>query len=549
MKRLPERSNIDHLKKQAKELIRLYRSRDAEAIDRFRLALPAAAGRSEDEIASLKLGLHDAQSCVAREYGFASWTDLKSYVEAHSAGRSDQASRTLNWLKLVYSGHIHGSGNRASPRAAARILAENPVLTAADPYVACAAGNEDALRQATRSDPAWVDRPGGPLRLPPLVAVTHSTLLQVTESRERLHGCAQFLLAAGADPNQRIGDRWPPASVASPNDKYPLSALYGAVGVNHDLGLAKLLLESGADPNDGESLYHSVDDIACTRLLLENGARISGSNALFRALDFDNLPLLELLLQYGADANEKNYPLTYWGSPLLWAIKRRRSRAHVETLLKAGADPLVRTGDGISAHSFALQLGLGEVVTLLREYGAADPVSQEEEFIAACARGDETEAQRIRSERADLPGALPPARLRTLPDLAAEGADAPVRLMVELGWPIAIRGGDWTASSLNLAVFRGNAGLTRFLLEHGASWQEEHGYGDNVCGTLSWASCNEPVEGGDWAGCARALVEHGMPGALPDPEDPEWVLFEGRRKRFSDEVSEVLLEGNRPRTM
>jgi hypothetical protein len=310
MKRLPERSNIDHLKKQAKELIRLYRGRDAEAISRFRSALPVAAGQGDDAIASLKLGLHDAQSCVGREYGFASWTDLKSFVEANSASRNDQTACVLNWLKLVYSGHVHGSGNRASPRAAVRMLAENPALGAADPYVACAAGGEDALRQATRSDAGWVNRPGGPLMLPPLVAVTHSTLLQVTEFRERLHGCARFLLSVGADPNQRIGDRWPPASVTSPNDKYPLSALYGAVGVNHDVELAKLLLESGANPNDGESLYHAVDDIECVRLLLENGARISGSNALFRALDFDNLALLVLLLRHGADANERNQPLT-----------------------------------------------------------------------------------------------------------------------------------------------------------------------------------------------------------------------------------------------
>ena len=213
--------------------------------------------------------------------------------------------------------------------------------------------------------------------------------------------------------------------------------------------------------------------------------------------------------------------------------------------MNAGADPSAKTGDGISAHSFALQLGLGEVAALLAEHGAAEPVSQEELFIAACARGDETEARRIRLARADLPAALPPSQLRTLPDLAAEGAEVAVRLMVELGWPIAVRGGDWNATALNLAVFRGNAGLTRFLLEHGASWKEEHGHGDNVAGTLSWASCNEPIEGGDWVGCARALVEHGMPGALPDPEDAERVLLDGRRKRFSDEVSEVLLEGYR----
>jgi Ankyrin repeats (3 copies) len=545
MTNLPDRANLAHLKKQAKDLIRLYRDGNPEAITQFREALPAAAGLSDEEIAALRLRLHDAQSCVARSYGFASWADLRSYVEVQSTSRDDHAARVLHWLRLVYSGDVDGRGiDRANPRIAARVLAESPDVAAGDPYLACAIGDEDALRAATTADPAWANRPGGPLRLPPLVAVTHSSLCQVPEFRERLRRCARFLLSASADPNQRIGLRWPPASVNAPDDDHPLSALYGAAGKNHDLELTKILLEAGADPNDGESLYHSLETFTCTHLLLEHGARIAGNNALYRALDFGNLAALELLLERGADANEPlgSSPHTEWGSPLLWAIKRRRSPRHVAALLKAGANPSVSTQSGVSAYSLALQFGLGEVAELLRDNGGATPITEEEAFIAACARGDTAEAQRIRTRRPDLPGSLPQARLRLLPDLTAEGADEGARLMVKLGWPIAVRGGDWNASALNLAVFRGNAGLTRFLLEHGASWQEEHGHDDNVCGTLSWASRNEPIEDGDWAGCARALLEHGMPGATLDPENPERVLIAGRRMRFSDEVTEALLE-------
>jgi hypothetical protein len=93
MNKLPDRANLAYLKKQAKDLIRLYRDRDPEAIARFRHALPAAAGRSDEEIAALALRLHDAQSCVARSYGFASWADLRSYVEIQSASRDDHAAR------------------------------------------------------------------------------------------------------------------------------------------------------------------------------------------------------------------------------------------------------------------------------------------------------------------------------------------------------------------------------------------------------------------------------------------------------------------------
>ncbi|MDE5456099.1 hypothetical protein GWE18_25385 [Bradyrhizobium sp. CSA112] len=542
MNRSPDRLNLDHLKKQAKELIRLYRSRDPAAMARFRRALPAASGRSDEDIAALQLRLHDAQSCIAREHGLASWPDLKRYVEVQMAARDERRARILHWAQLIYSGDVSGVANRANPRVALRILADDTELVAGDPYLACAIGDESALRRATQADPAWINRAGGPLRLPPLFAVTHSSLLRVEEFRERLHRGAQLLIAAGADVNQHIHSRWPPGSLNEPDQRYPLSTLYGAAGSNHDPALTRLLLDAGADPNDGESLYHSLENPACTRLLLEHGAPIAGSNAIYRSIDLDDDTALKLLLEYGGDPNEpaRNAPLTDWGSPLTWAIYRRRPR-HVKALLDAGADPSATTPEGISPYRLALQFGLTDVAALLRAQTDAPDISDEERFVAACARGDEKEARAVALRRPDLPASLSPPQLRLLPDMAAAGADDIVRLMVRLGWPIAVRGGDWDASALNLAVFNGNAALTRFLLEHGAKWTEQHGHGDNACGTLGWASCNEPVEGGDWVGCARALLDHGMPHATAIADDPEWVLIAGKRKQFSDEITEELL--------
>ena len=67
MKKLPPKANLDHLKKQAKELLRLYRNGDATALARFVHHLPAAAHRTDREVTALQLRLHDAQSCIARE--------------------------------------------------------------------------------------------------------------------------------------------------------------------------------------------------------------------------------------------------------------------------------------------------------------------------------------------------------------------------------------------------------------------------------------------------------------------------------------------------
>ncbi|MGY4478043.1 hypothetical protein [Bradyrhizobium sp. USDA 3364] len=480
---------------------------------------------------------------MARDLGFASWPDLRRYVEAQLPPGKSKADRVRRWLQLVYAADVDGTTDRANPRVAVRMLTEDPGLVADDPYLACAVGDEEMVRRTATNDATWVNRPGGPLKLPPLVAVTHSGLLQIPEFRARLHRCARLLLQAGADPNQHISSRWPPGSLDAPDDSNPLSALYGAAGRNHDLELTRLLLEAGADPNDNESLYHSLEGFVTTGALLEHGARIANTNAMYKVLDDENVAALELLLRHGGNPNEpaRNAPLTDSGSPLMWAIRRRRSRTCIATLLDAGADPHITTPDGLSAYRYALQFGLTEVAELLRARTGDETLADDERFVAACSSGDAREARRIQAERPDLPALLSPQQLRLLPELAAAGGDDAVRLMVELGWPVAVRGADWDASALNHAVFRGNAALTRFLLEHGADWTEQHGFGDNASGSLSWASCNEPVSDGDWAGCAQALLDHGMPRAVPDRDDPEWVLLAGRRKLFSDEVRDVLL--------
>ncbi|HEX4164948.1 MAG TPA: hypothetical protein VHZ55_05685, partial [Bryobacteraceae bacterium] len=414
------------------------------------------------------------------------------------------------WLHDVY-GHQH---DRPRPILAARKLAERSDLGQGDLFLACAIGDESAIRRALADDPASVNSLAKNWRcpcckemldMPALVAVTHSGLLQVPEFRDRLERCARILLDAGADPNQAWSHQ--PSG-------YPLSALYGAAGKNHDPELTRMLLDAGANPNDNESLYHSAEspDLTCTRLLLEGGARVEGTNAVHHMLDRDELDGLKLLLAYVKDFNALTSTI---GNPLIWGIRRHRSRAHVEALLAAGADPHVKTSHGVPAYHFALQNGLPEVAEALAQAGAGlavgEALSIEDQFVAACARADETEARRILAERPNIFQSLSDSQLRQLPQLMEGRATDAVKLMIKLGWPIAVSGGDWSASALNLAVFQGNAEMTRFLLEHGAAWTERHGFNDNVHGTLSWASRNNDPESGDWVGCAKALVEHGMP--------------------------------------
>ena len=535
MSSLPERPHLDHLRKQAKELLRDWRAGDAAAFQQLRQYLPAAKGRSDAELSALPLHLRDAQSCIARQYGFPSWQELKDYVDwkvAYASGKPD----LFSWLSLLYSGDVTGGRGHARPALALRILGEHPQLAHSNVYVGCALGDEARIREAIAAEASWVNRAGGLLKLPPLVAVTHSSLGRNDAYRERLRRCVRLLLEAGANPKQSIGNRNPPDSLEKPGGAQ-LTALYGAASQAQDPQMSRMLLIAGADPNDGESLYHAAGSEECVRVLLEHGAR-PDSNILANAIAHSNVGAVRLLLQHGADANAAGAQHI---SPLVFAIRGRRPAQIVSALLEHGADPHVRTPDNQSAYKYALAAGLPEIAAMLEKAGAREDLSIEDAFVAACACCDEREARRLLALQPDIFERLGSQRLRCLPEMVWNGCDAPARLMVQLGWPIAARGGDepFFGSALNWAVFRGNAPMTQFLLEHGASWTERHGYEDNVMGTLSWSSMNQPPEFGDYAGCARALVAHGMPRARR-PEGNA-VEIDGRVMKFSEEVVDALL--------
>lgn len=343
-----------------------------------------------------------------------------------------------------------------------------------------------------------------PLNAPALAYAAFSSLARLDEQRPGLVQTVQWLLAQGADPNTRWTDP------ARPGEELPV--LYGAVSRAACFETVQALLQAGADPNDNESLYHATEqtDRRLIAALVHAGARWQGTNALYRQLDFDRLDHLQQVLDLGADVHE----LGPGGSgPLHHAITRARPLAFVQLLVAHGADPGLRDPAGRTPAALAARLGDVDTVAFLAVLGHAAPMGENERFIAACAAADAPAARLHLAHQPSAIRTLPVDSLRLLPDQAQRGRLASVRLMLELGWPVAVRG-DWNASALNQAAFRGDAHMVRLLLDHGAGWAEVNGFGGDALGSCLHAARNQPDPAGDYAAVLRLLLDH---GALASP--------------------------------
>ena len=273
---LPAAPNLEHLRKQAKDLVRA----------------------REDGPEPLQL--HEAQLAIAREYGFASWPRLKAYVErvsAHGPGLThafvDDVSYYEDRADGLRSVVASGLGNgiavvRANhPRLAEAPEAEVRAISQADARLVLAREHGFESWDAFRLHIEGLAESGEPFRL----------AFKAIEAGDRT-GLSDLL------------DRYPGLVTARGTNGNDLLGL--AAGGKRDRALIRELLKRGADPsgaNDrGWTPLHQAgygNDVALARLLLEAGARTdvnghgAGGTPLAAALFWGNVDVAVVLAEQG----------------------------------------------------------------------------------------------------------------------------------------------------------------------------------------------------------------------------------------------------------
>jgi ankyrin repeat protein len=259
-----------------------------------------------------------------------------------------------------------------------------------------------------------------------------------------------------------------------------MSALYGAAGVAHDPELTRVLLEAGADPDDGESLYHATEarETDCLRLLLELGAATSGTNGLAHALDYEAehaLAHARLLLEAGADPNE---------APLVAHCVRRGGGPEAIRLLAAFGADLDRPGGETwrgdaplrTPYQHAVLWGRVDVAEALAGLGASTVVSEDDDALSALARGERPRTPLPESLDYDQQEVAVLAALRGHLDAVVDAVGPDFRGVV---------GGSPEGSLLHHAAWIGSPELVTALLDLGA---EPAGGADPTESPLAWAA-------------------------------------------------------------
>jgi hypothetical protein len=508
---LPERPNLEQLKKQAKALLQAAQVNDPDALERFRV-LPAVSGRR---------ALHDAQLVIAREYGFKSWNELREHVE----------ERSLSFTAAVDEFLRCATGSAAAR--ALRLLALHPAIAHASLFTELVLGDASAAEARLRKHPDAATQPGGVQGWEPLLYVCHTCLHRdAPERAEGLVAIARALLASGANPDAQYNFQW--------HRELPRTALWGALCATAHLPLAEVLLEARANPDDGVSLHINAGggNLAALELLHRFGVRVEGIPA--------GVAVLPYILSWAYNATERatgvrwllvhgaNTKLT-WGeaedAPLHIAA-RRWDVPMTELLVQHGADIHQRRKDGRTAHTLAELHGNRDVAAWLLAHGAKDELSPLERFISACTRGERERADRML--RAD-PGLRRELRHEhhLMLQIPAERGDAAVLdTMLACGFDANARDGDGV-TALHRAAMSGRSGAVRVLLEHGAAVNVLDGM---FAGTpLLWASqgwSHNPDTTADYIGTARLLIGAGSslewvpPPKAPDPERSQEQLIE-----------------------
>lgn len=358
----------------------------------------------------------------------------------------------------------HGSLDEARS-----ILAAHPELATSDIHTAAVVGDDTAVRRFIERDPSSVRATSEPYGGDPLVYLCLSKFLRLDPSRaDAFLRAAAALLDAGANPDSGFWTRGD-----HPEHE---TALYGAAGVAHHAAMTKLLVERGANPNDGEVAYHSPEtrDNAALRILVETGrlTRESLRLMLVRKIDWHDYDGAKYLLEHGADANLKGKP--GW-TALHHALVRGNSLRIVRLLLDRGADPAI-VEDGLTSAARAAREGRNDVIDELRSRGFTIDLDGVDRLIAACAMGDTAKARAIAEREPGLLAELHAMGGGLLAKFSGTGNAAGVRALLDLGVDVRapFEEGDGyygvpkRSLAIHVAAWRGRPAVVKLLIERGS---------------------------------------------------------------------------------
>ncbi len=476
---------IDHLRRDAESLRKAYEAREPHARQRIANYPPRSHGD--------RPGHADFLHVIARENCFESWPALQLAAELHGLGRAARQQR----LKIaLFHGQVH---------VARRILDETPDLADGQLDLEIALYDRAGVARALKADPQAAVRRLGPRT--PMCHLAFSRYIQARpELADDMIAIADMLVARGAS----VDDSMP----VSPDNDHQLSALYGAIGHAGNLVLGRWLLEHGANPNDGESLYHATElgHREGLRMLLDHGADPRGTNALLRAMDFHDVEAVRMLLEAGALADEFNGAHVGgerpWVVPALHQAARRMSDAKmIRVLLDAGADP-TREFEGCTAYGYARVFGNRALAEAIEARGSVPKLTDEEKLLACAAEREDTPGQYVDPHR--LPEGYRNI-VRTI--LHLPGKLDHVKRLVAIGIEYD-RPDAEGLTPVQVAGWEGLPEVMDYFLRLKPDLSHVNGYGGTLLSTIIHGSENNPARAGrDYICCLRLALEEGV--ALP----------------------------------
>ena len=323
---LPPDPSLNHLKYQAKDLLKAKTARDPAAAQLIREFHPRFERASDAEIFGAQFRLSDAQLTIAREAGFSSWTRLKRHIERPTL--ADQ-------LNLPHHERI-----------------EDPIFRRAVDLLD--AGDTAGLRDHLKRHPHLVRQQvvfegENYFRNPTLLEFVAENPIRRGTLPGNIVAVTQVVLDAGAERsalNETLG------LVCS--GRVPRECRV-------QVPLIDLLCDHGADPNRAIQTAVAHGEFAAADALISRGARIDlpVAAALGRIE-----PILRLLPTAGDDDRHR-------------ALALASQFGHVEivrSLLDAGQDPNRYNPVGFHSHSTPLHqaafAGHDKLVRLLVERGA-----------------------------------------------------------------------------------------------------------------------------------------------------------------------------------